>query len=64
MDYLVRVRVFDRHFWAIAREIWMDDSFSWKICAELYWVTWEETLSKVVAFPLQWNSSSCVSTHL
>ena len=58
------VHMFDRHFCAIACEIWMDDSFSWKICAESCCVTWEETLSTVVAFALQWNRSSCVLTHL
>ena len=32
-------RGFDRHFCAIAREIWKDDSLSWKTCAEFFWVT-------------------------
>ena len=33
MDYLVR-----RAHIRSTREIWMDDSFSWKICAELCWL--------------------------
>ena len=33
MDYLVR----SAHIRS-TREIWMDDSFSWKICAELCWL--------------------------